>query len=266
MPPGAYVCLLDECRADGDAGHPFLVYGGLLVPADRLELVDSTLVAARSTAGYPPDLPLKWTSPGHGVTTAAHATSKDTILRTLRANGAQLFISLTHGKVAAGAAAQDLAIRYGASSVLRAAETFLTETSGTALALVDRFPGTSPFSFIEEKGTVGLIYKAPRLNVRLEHFMGFGCTSAKAGRVNSLLDVSLGAFAYCLNPRNHPKAASIAPLVMPMVNREASGNVFYRGVSVYPYRSRAPEYREGLRLVAAVLEGYGLRGVPTFKA
>ena len=264
--PSGYLCQLDESIVAGKSKNPFFVYGGLLIPLDALASLDARLATLRATAGFPDSVPLKWVAPGGQITPATHARAKEQLLDALVASGCELFVSLTPAAVAKGARARDQALRFGANGVLRAVHEVLVERDGRALITIDQFPGTSPISFIEEKGSIGLIYPGTKARLEpLDRMVGFCSTSAKAGRIGSLIDVALGGFAYCLDPGGRGKVGQIAPKVMPLVSRDRGGNVAFCGVSFYPTTMKNPDHAKACNQLSRILAGFGLKGLPTYQ-
>ncbi len=267
MPAIGYLALLDESEVGAATTNPFFLYGAILVRLDRVARLDELLEATRRAAGFPDDVPLKWVSPPASaqVSRDAHAAAKEQVLDSLVADGARLFANLTCGPVAAGAKAGSQAPKYGANAILRALDSHLREVDGRALVLVDQFSGFNTLSYLEEKGSKGLLYPAdPSKNRRLDLMGGFGATSARASRISSLVDVPLGAFGYCIEPVNHRQVSAVAPHVMPLVAKDRSGMVWNRGVSLYPQTLKHAGHLPAYNRVHQVLTAHGLRGVPQF--
>ncbi len=263
-----FLCLLDESKVGEKSEDPFLAYGGLLVPLEHLPRLDHWVSYLRQSEGYPPDVPLKWTDPGAGVPHERHAAAKGRILQECRGSGCLLFVSLTHSKIAAGAAEKDEALTYGANTTLRAVHEHLDAVDGRALVMVDKFPGRNLNEWLDQKGTLGLVYPGRTAGeartVALPRMMGFASTSAKASRIGSLLDVALGCLAYCLAPDQNAKAVELAPSVTCLVCCDAGGSVFGRGINLYPTDKRVAEYFEAYRRMVEILARYGFTGGPTF--
>lgn len=268
MPATGYLALLDESEVGAATTNPFFLYGAILVRLDRVAGLDELLDATRQAAGFPVDVPLKWVSPPASaqVSRAAHARTKERVLDALRDKDALLFVSMTCGPVAAGAKAGSQAPKYGANAILRALDSHLREVDGRALVLVDQFSGFNTLSYLEEKGSKGLLYPADtNKNRRLDLMGGFAATSARASRISSLVDVPLGAFGYCVEPVNHRQVSVVAPHVMPLVAKDRSGLVWNRGVSLYPQTLRYAGHLPAYNRVHQVLTDHRLRGVPQFQ-
>jgi len=267
MPTTGYLALLDESEVGAATTNPFFLYGAILVRLDRVAGLDELLDATRQATGFPVDVPLKWVSPPASaqVSRAAHAAAKEHVLDALGVEGALLFASMTCGPVAAGAKAGSQAPKYGANAILRALDSHLREVDGRALVLVDQFSGFNTLSYLEEKGSKGLLFPAdPNKNRRLDLMGGFAATSARASRISSLVDVPLGAFGYCVEPVNHRQVSVVAPHVMPLVAKDRSGLVWNRGVSLYPQTLRHAGHLPAYNRVHQVLTAHGLKGVPQF--
>lgn len=238
------------------------------MPLDEIGAIDSAIVQIRAAAGYPPEIPLKWSTPGGPVTPQAHRLAKAQLLASCHQSRCELFVSICHSGVSRGASGSDGRILWGASGVLRAIHGFLEEYDSTAMVLVDRFPGVNPTPFLEEKAIRGLVYEAaggqPARDEPLPRFSSFSASSAKASRLSSVVDVPLGAFGHCLDPKR-TDAARLAAEVMPLLSRDATGSVYYRGVSVYPTRSKIQDYRAAHSRLESTLSGYGVAGVPVYE-
>jgi hypothetical protein len=257
-----YLCLLDECRIDQGLPNPFLLYGAVTIPWSVASELSKRLDRIRREAGYPFDLPLKWSWQGGPVTPEAHAQAKSALLRALRELGVHLFVSLVHRRIAAGVAEADQATWFAANGVLRAVDRFLSDSDGRGLVVLDRF--TSAHDFAEEKATLGLVYPNLSARVALPRFFSFSVGSSKSSLISSAVDVALGAFGYCLNVENREAVPEVSSLVMPLVARDAGGNAGLYGVTFYPMPPRVPDHVEAYRRVASTLKEYGLRGLPEF--
>ncbi len=247
-----FLCLLDESRIEGSRRLPFLACGGLLIELERISLLDEKIVLIRRRAGYPDDVPLKWNAPTESIVDRnSHATAKAELLRCCEAIGAKMFVTLVHASIAAGAAAENRDVFFGWNTVLRSVDAFLAETDDRALVQVDRPSGASPFTYLEEKATRGLIYPGgpgrPETRRSLPRMMGFAAASAKASRIASALDVSLGAFTFTLNPTQGEAVAAVVPAVKSITFK----------VRLYPVSPRAA-YLSHYAEVARILREYGM--------
>lgn len=256
-----YLCLLDECAISEEFPNPFLLYGAAAIPWDSVHELDERLTRIRNAAGYPNEFPLKWSWQGGLVSQGAHSQAKSELLKSLKDLDVKLFVSLVHRGIAAGVAADDQSIQYGANAVLRALDAFVIGSDGHGLVVLDRF-GTAQ-GFADEKGTRGLLYPG-KPDVPLSRFLSFSVGSAASSRISSVIDVALGAFGYCLNPQNRLSIPGVSGLVMPLVATDNKGNVGFFGVSFYPVTPYVPDHVEAYRRVTTMLSGYGLKGLQDF--
>ena len=203
-----YLMLTDETNLQPSTDAEFFIYGGLIIPADRLSEIGDRIGQIRNDVGYGPTDKLKFdTRVRPPNVSIEEATAAKRLVIDLCLETGCTFIAYAIMHVITRNETLETRVQYGANSVISRFNQYLVEQDDEGICLVDTLPFSSGNQYLEEKFTEGLTF-SNRPSVPLSRIRLFGQTCNNASHVSSAADIVLGSFRYCVNNPNNPDAAS----------------------------------------------------------
>jgi hypothetical protein len=245
-----YICFTDESSLQPSPFGRYFVYGGLIVPAGKLELLSRRIDEARTANGYqPPDeLKFETNSRPSNISPEQHKAAKAAVLRHVHNLGAKLVVYVVLHQLAEARTVEER-LKWGADWTLYSFNSFLRERSDFGGAILDRLPiSPRPYQYLRDKFERGVALTGRRDPLRLDrvHFLATSCQNTSHGA--TAIDVALGAFRYCLNAADDAGVARpmFWHLSRMMVSRFRGRDRFYlgQGLTIRPFRVTNPDLEE----------------------
>ena len=195
----SWIYLVDESNLAPNAHVRFYVCGAMALPIDRLPALNEAVRGIRSDCGYAPEDSLKWQTAGRPahVSVNQHREAKNRVLELPSDLHLRFFPVLTHHRVALRRSVQDR-VEFAANFAVGLVERFLGEQQADAIGLFDRRPagdeGTYLRSLFQRQPD-----NPPGRDFSLKRTTALGYTVDGASHLASVLDITLGAFCYCVN-------------------------------------------------------------------
>jgi len=196
-----YILLTDETNKQPSKKVKFFIYGGIFFKAAILPELNEKILNIRKQYCYAPGDKLKFDfkSKPSQVSSENSKKAKREILELCLTSGVKFIAYVMHHGIAKGKAYDDL-IKFGVNSVVAAFDRFLRESQDFGMCAIDALPFEKGFRYISELFQHGLQLQSDR-RFPLNRVVHFSQTCINAGHVNSLVDIILGAFGFCVNER-----------------------------------------------------------------
>ncbi|MBN2098990.1 MAG: hypothetical protein JW753_05275 [Dehalococcoidia bacterium] len=223
-----YLLLTDETNTEPKPKAKFFAYGGLVVDLAVLPEMDRRIDGIRQNRGYRRGDALKFdtnTRSGHVHVEDATAAKND-VIEVCISLGCKFIVYVVLHEIAKHRTSAEL-IAWGANCVIGKFNYFLQVENSYGIVAVDRLPSGSEYSFLSDKFSFGLTFPDEDAVV-LDRIKLFTSTCANASHASSAMDISLGAFRYCINqPLNVPAAKTMMANTCRMLWAERQGNTLY---------------------------------------
>lgn len=245
-------------------GVKFFVYGGLIIPAEKMEDLDAEICRLRRKYDYKDTDSLKFDTnsrPKHVDKEDFKNLKNEIVGLCVKFECTLLLYVVLHN--IARTSGLPKTVKWGADHIFQKFNEYLIEKKRIGIVLVDRLSDSSEYKLLTEKFTRGLIYPAssrPLNNIRL-----YGVSCDNASHFNSVADVLIGTFRYCINEPFNKGAAKtmmkklVGLLWAKQINKQEI-NPFEKGLTFRPVQNKIqkPEYRkeydELLRQINELLE------------
>jgi hypothetical protein len=202
-----FLLFTDETNLPSDPGAKFFAYGGLVVPAKTLPDLGAAIASIRKDMGYKPGDSLKFSTnarPAHVTVENARVAKERVIQSCLDLKCLFIIYVILH---AIAKNDQDNLVKFGANSVIGRFNYFLTQENDHGICVVDRLPNATEYKYLSEKFSEGLDIQGQK-KVQLDRIHLFASTCDNASHASSAMDITLGAFRYCINATKKTDAAS----------------------------------------------------------
>ena len=221
-----YILLTDETNQRPSQDARFFVYGGVFFPIDVLADIDNRIENLRKQLGFLQADQLKfdtWSRPKQ-VEFAAWTQAKSTILDISRELGVKFVVNVIHHSIIKN---QDIEQQsfWAADYVIGRFHQFLINSANeTGIVLIDNLPTNNQYKYLRDKFSIGLRLPKGR-TLRLPQIKMYGTTCISASHANSIMDIVLGSFRYCINnPKNQDAARCMMGKVMDLLWHRRVGN------------------------------------------
>lgn len=248
----------DETNKDQTDRQQFFIYGGLIVPGNRLAALHDRIAAIRTEAGYLPTDSLKFGTKARPkqVPIADWTDAKAQVIRACRDVGASFMAVLIHHHIAAGSA--DKIVDWQFNTLLtRFDRNYLdSKHDDVGMVMMDRIGNQYEYTMMREKFTEGGKGGFARFFPRV---ISYSATCDGASHMASAADIVLGSFGYCVNQRGDvPATKALMPHIWPLIWHPDGCDVWGDGIMFAPFsvRSRSvlddqAELRQHLMQLAA---------------
>jgi len=184
----------------------FFVYGGLIVPEAKFSHLDREVTRLRAENNYLSTDSLKFdtrSKPNH-VSAAQFANVKNAIVEMCIEAECRLVLYIVLHDIA-DTTGIPTTIKWGADHIFEVFNRYLSENESDGIAFLDRLPATAEYNLLVEKFTKGNTYKnevRPLSRIRM-----FASSCDNASHLNSVADIVIGTFRYCINQPINADAA-----------------------------------------------------------
>lgn len=238
----------DETNQQPSATAKFFIYGGVFVPADRLQDLHNLVQTARDQNDYAPTDQFKFSpaSKPPQVTPEKFRLAKRAVLQGCGALGIRFAACLTLHAIAKNRNLEEL-VSWGANTVIAAFHRFLTEENATGVCVVDRLPFDTGYRYLQEKFRIGLSFQNGNV-MPLDRILLFASTCEGASHASSATDIILGSFRYCVDERAKNIAPKeMLPVIANMMWHRRRGDTIHvreKGLMFRPKEVMVPEYQK----------------------
>lgn len=202
-----YLLYADETNDQPSNEAKFFIYGGLIVPTERLATLNMKLEAIRQIHGYKTGDVFKFNSRSRPVyvTKSSHASAKNSVLETCNELGCKFIATLTHHSIAQ----QEKRLEWGANTVLLRFDAFLNWHDERGMCFLDGFANPAKMkAYMTEKFTIGLRFPDGTTK-RLKRVEQYAATWQQLSHACSASDIVLGALRYSVNASAGDKTAGL---------------------------------------------------------
>lgn len=213
------------------------MYGGLIVPDEKISEIDEDIRRIRSENGYLNSDSLKFdtrTRP-ENVSIENFSAVKNSIVELAISKGCILLLYVVHHEIAKSRGLSTT-IKWGADHIISKFHKFLEVKVEDGIVIVDRLSDTSEYGLFIEKFTTGLIYADK--TVPLNKIKLFASSCDNASHLSSLADIVIGSFRYCINdPANFSAAKNMMGKLVKLIWATREGEKlfpFEKGLTFRP--------------------------------
>ncbi|MBZ4514592.1 hypothetical protein GBP94_05935 [Mycobacterium avium subsp. hominissuis] len=188
----------DETNTDLSQSK-FFIYGGLIATPEQMKDAHDAVVAIRSTYGFHDSDQFKFhtrSRPSH-ITIDDWTSAKSEALDALkRLNIVMLAYVVSHS--VAKARTDEEKLKWAMNALFsHFGLRFLPHVNSYGVISIDRLPQQYSYDHLESLFTDGVTVDTRRQ--KLDRVIHYSITSLGASHINSLVDISLGAFRFCVN-------------------------------------------------------------------
>lgn len=250
--------LCDETNTQPSDQVKFLIYGGLVLPEQRLEELHKGISEIRRRAGYRPGDELKFDtrSRPEWVSKGDFHQAKREVLELCQALECKLIASVILHDIIRKLSAEER-LCWAANYVLGRFNFYLRSIGETGRCIMDRMPVKDPFAYPTAVLVHGLSIQPEGRKIPLD-LVECLPSSLQTCPALSAIDIALGAFRYCVNGPNNREAARemILSLAKLLLHNPATGSFSGYGL-IYrpdPASIRRPGFREEYRRMRCQLK------------
>lgn len=201
------ILLTDETNRQPSRDVKFFVYGGLVLTTEALSTLHDEIEDIRRTAGYRTGDELKFDTRSRPeyVTIEAATEAKRQVIERARQAGCVFIVHIILHDIIRNQD-PDQQVQWAADYVIGSYNQYLSEENEDGICVVDNLPNRAEFRYLSEKFANGLTLDTGTY-VSLDRIKLFASTCIGASHANSVMDIVLGAFRYCINNPRNPEAA-----------------------------------------------------------
>tara|TARA_R110000824_G_scaffold401771_1_gene615484 strand:- start:175439 stop:176227 length:789 start_codon:yes stop_codon:yes gene_type:complete len=246
-----YYLFSDETNTDpqNDPAIKFFVYGGLIVPSENLENLHAAVAGLRSKHGYTGADTLKFNTverPKH-ISREVHAEIKKEVVEAAINAGCTFVVYVILHAIAKGSGIAKT-IEFGGNHIFGKFNLYLEEKGAKGIVINDRLENPGQYAQFIEKFTTGLQIEGKGEPTKLSNIILYASTCNNASHINSVADVVLGSFRYCINDPKNPEAASkmmqsVTKMIWAVKLSEDDIDPFERGLTLRPKKVNSPMYK-----------------------
>lgn len=230
-----YLLLMDETNVSPKDGK-FFVYGGLIIPFEKIDAISDGIAQIRKDNNYDGTDSLKFNTtdkPTH-ISSEQISKIKNLVCRVCIDNECVFLAQVVWHEIAN----QEKLVEYGANTIIDKFNNFLKEKADTGIVIMDRLENVEQYAYLKEKFSKGLIY--PKLGAikPLTQIKLFASSCNNASHLSSAADIVLGMFRYSIcNPLNKDAASVMVKDVSKLIWGDRHGesiDPFKKGLSLRP--------------------------------
>lgn len=220
-----YLLLTDETNVAHNPTTPFFIYGGIFFPIQNLLELHDVVEHIRASCGYQPEDTLKFDTrarPGH-VNFEQNKEAKRLILELCVRLDIKFVVHLIHHGIIQGQEFEQQ-VTWAADYVISRFNLFLETQDSTGICVMDNLPPDIHYKYLSQKFQIGL--NTPMMRLRLSRIKLFATSCVNASHANSVMDIVLGTFRYCINePANQGAAQQMMRDIFQLLwRREQTSN------------------------------------------
>jgi hypothetical protein len=236
----------DESNLEHRAGD-FLVYAGVLIPADAAGTLSQRIDELRVAAGLTPDVRLKFNPRPENLTHQQFLELKQAIISAAAEHGCKL---LAYAVLHDLAGDPDNARRYGINTVCYHFHCVLNRMDARGIVLIDRFNDANNEieGHLKDKMAVGVQLPHRNQPTRLSNIVGFHYSAVGQSHFTTLIDIIVSSLRYAINVHtrgdaNRDGAVNILQVLSSLFYRfENSDRVPDMGFCFSPMNVRSERY------------------------
>jgi len=237
----------DESNLEHRAGD-FLVYGGLIIPADRAASLTDTIRNMREDAGIAPDALVKFAPHVPPLNHARYRAFKQRMIEAAIEHHCLFIAYLVLHDLAGN---PNAARRFGINTLCWHFHCIMIRMDDSGLVLIDRFNDdrNRADAQLREKMATGVALPHRDQPVQLNRIIGFHNSAIGQAHFTSLVDILVGSLrfainAYCRNePANQRGARNVLRLISPLFYRKRPrGPIPDLGLIFSPMNVRVQRY------------------------
>ncbi|XVV05287.1 hypothetical protein ACQPW3_07805 [Actinosynnema sp. CA-248983] len=247
-----YIFVTDETNLEPSKEGIFFIYGGLIIPADKMAELDQRIDTIRETYSFNDTDQLKFDTrarPQH-ITIADYTKAKEEVVAACHDIGARLIVKLVLHEIAKNKTKTEL-VEFALNTVLIAFNNkYLVEQDSYGVVVVDRLPKDTAYTFLRTKFQEGLNFEDSGNKIKLNRVLMYATTCDGASHISSAVDITLGAFRYVVNSRDKDGGNDIPRKIFPQVAglmyAKVKGGAHYiadRGMILRPKHVSHPPYK-----------------------
>jgi FAD/FMN-containing dehydrogenase len=193
--------LADESNRNPSDRIRFFIYGGIIVPVERLPEIHDRIEALRQQYGIATGWDLKFDAASRPVTLGSErfAELKNEILQIAIACHIRFMAYVIHHGVISIRHERDRAFRPAMNTLLYTFNCLLRREETHGLFVVDRFDGAACLDLLKTVFTRGLDLPPRNARRAIDRICFMGASCVGASHLMSLLDIVVGAFRFCIN-------------------------------------------------------------------
>jgi len=246
-----YLLFTDETNLteQENLGIKFFAYGGLIIPLEKINVIDKAIRKLRTDYGFKVTDSLKFDSNTRpeNISPAKFAEIKSKVINICIEMDCKFLVYVVLHKIAKTQGINKT-VKWGADHIVGKFNHYLTEKKSDGMVFVDRLSDVGEYKFLSEKFTIGLVVKEK--TVALSNIKLFSSTCDNASNLSSAMDIVLGSFRYCINrPLNELSAKVMIKEIIKLFWADKEGediNPFEKGLTFRPSPKKitVPSYKE----------------------
>jgi hypothetical protein len=250
----------DETNNDSSQGQ-FFIYGGLVVTDEQVAELNGAVAEIRTKYGYLPGDQFKFhtRSRPSQVSIGDARLAKQELVERLRAIGVRMIVYVVLHDIAAGRSANER-VEYALNTVVWSYHRLLADEKAQGVMVIDR--DDERHGHLSHLFQHGLSIDGKSIPID-DRVLFLGMTSDNASHLSSAVDITLGAFRYCVNTAggagNEVVASDIFPPLAELLWGVQRGDVKHIGGYGYvarPLEVRKPEFADKYRKLRDALARY----------
>lgn len=236
------ILLLDETNVDRTKASNFFIYGGVFCSLDIVPQLHVKIEKIRAETGFKNVDLFKFdtnTRPAK-VSSSKFNQAKEMLLDECIDKKVSFIAYIVHHKIAHKHSLKKK-IEWSSSEIIDKFNQFLLQRKEYGIVVFDKLPFRGDCAYIRKLFTQGIttatsrnFYHVPR------NILGYNMTTSGASHLNSLADIVLGSFRYCVNSREDNRVArKLFPKIMQLMHgsedEKGNKNIRNAGLLVMPH-------------------------------
>jgi hypothetical protein len=255
-----YLLLTDETNRNPTNAAKFFIYGGVFFPYAAIDSLDAAIRQIRAETGYRAGDQLKFDThcrPTH-VSQEQATRAKNRVLEAAVAHGVKFIVYMILHDIIKNKNPHEQ-LTWAADHVFGRFNDFLVQETTFGICIVDNLPTDREFQYLSDKHQVGLQLVGGAVRP-LDRIKLFASTTCNAGNVNSVMDIVLGGFRYCVNSNTESQLEASRSIMAHLKNLiwKRNGRFIKSGLIVRPMEIRSQpyqvEYANALQKLKALLD------------
>lgn len=203
--PELYWFHVDETNLSVNDGE-FLIVGGLVLTGQQIMQVDLAIDFIRKHYGFKPSDAFKFNTKSRPpqVSIEDFARAKELAISLLQPLGIKMIVYVVLHEIAKRNNQEQVMSMAFNSLFAHFDMRFLDAHMSKGVVCIDRMSDHFAFKYLQDKHQAGVTFAGGR-EQQLERIMHYSMTTDGASHISSLVDISLGAFRYCVNLSNSPQ-------------------------------------------------------------
>lgn len=241
-----YQLVVDESNLEPDKESKFFISGGIFFPEEKRDVLHCRVKQIRRDFGFKAGDSFKFNTHSRTQVSAAdRRAAKNEVLQLCLELPIYFVASVRLHELARKLNHKQL-VTWGADSVLMNFNGFLRRSGCKGTANFDKLPFEGSGAYLEKRFGDGLVFNDGATVDLSERLVEFAETRDGWSHINSVADIVLGAFRYCVNKRQvTPTTSTLMAYVWRMALwGNEHGNAFDYGLHFLPKDVYVPAYKQ----------------------